>query len=181
VIRQALTSVALVAVLAVVAAGCGGSDDETSATQEWADGFCTSLTDWTDALQEIGGTFTDTSSLSADGIKSAVDEAVDATQDFVGNVKSLGPPETESGAEAQSAIEDLADEIDASAEKLEDEFSEGADTLPGALSKVSVITATLSQLSEAVASTFKQLGEIDAQGELEAVLEDTPACQSFTS
>ena len=46
--RIALT--AAVAALALVAVGCGGSDDETtttevSATAEWADGLCSAISD----------------------------------------------------------------------------------------------------------------------------------------
>jgi ABC-type transporter Mla subunit MlaD len=181
VLRRLTPLAVVVAALALVAAGCGGSDDETSATQEWADGFCTSLTAWTDSLTDIGSSLTDTSNLSADGIKGIVDDAVDSTRQFVDDVTSLGAPETESGAEAQQALETLADQLDESVQTLEDEFSEGADSLTGALSKVSAVTAAVAEMGEDVGTALSSLEEIDAEGELEDTFEQTESCSSFTS
>jgi hypothetical protein len=171
----------IVVMLAVATAGCGGSDDSSSATAEWADGFCTSLTSWTDELQGIGNSLTDTSSLSVDKITSAVDQAMDATQQLVDDVKSLGPPDTESGDEAQAAVENLADELDANVQKLQDEFGDSSQSLPQVLSKISVVTSTLAEMAKDVGATFQQLDDIDAKGELTDAVEQADACDSFTS
>jgi methyl-accepting chemotaxis protein len=178
--RRTLPIAALVVVFAVAVAGCGGSDDESGA-QQWADGFCTSLTSWTDSLQQIGSSLTDTSSLSVDSVTQAVDDAVSATEELVGEVKDLGPPDTESGQEAQDAIEGLANELDDSVQTLSDEFGDGSQSLTQMLSKISDVTGTLATMASDVRSTFQQLGDIDAKGELSDAIEQSDSCDAFTS
>ena len=52
----------LLASLALVAAGCGGDDEPTAApVDEWADGFCTAISTWTDELEQIRDRFDDLS------------------------------------------------------------------------------------------------------------------------
>jgi hypothetical protein len=62
-----------VATLALLAAGCGGGDESPTASpaDEWADGFCTAVTTWTDSLQSVTEQFTSPSSLSKDALDQA--------------------------------------------------------------------------------------------------------------
>ena len=74
-------SAALLVSLALLAAGCGGDDDSSSEAtsasppEEWADGFCSAMTTWTDDLQAAAEPLGDLSSLSEDGIQQAADDA----------------------------------------------------------------------------------------------------------
>ena len=91
--RLALT--AALAACALLAAGCGSSDNsDTTPTTEWANGLCTSITTWKTEITSIvdslkGG------NLSQDSLAAAVDDADEATRNFTSSLKSLGRPDTE--------------------------------------------------------------------------------------
>lgn len=97
-VRRSLVLAFVVLAVAAVAAGCGGGDDETtattevSATAEWADGLCSAASTWKGELVGIASQFTDPSSLTEDGLRSAADDAKEATDTFRDDLDGLGTP-----------------------------------------------------------------------------------------
>ena len=162
--------IAAVAVLAVagVAAGCGGGDSEseTSPTAEWADGFCSAVTDWTDELQSITQQFSDTSNLSEDGLQSAATDVQTATQTLVDNLKDLGAPETDSGQEVRSALDTLSTTLETESSAIEDTANgvSGITDLPKAISEIST---SLSALGTAFSQALQTIESADASDELQ--------------
>ena len=109
-LRRLVPLAAVLGALAFLAAGCGG-DDDSSKTTQWAGNLCSAMTTWTDSLGDA------TSSLQSNGlsqasIQSAVDDAKTATQTFVDDLKNLGAPDTQAGADAQDAVNELAADLD---------------------------------------------------------------------
>jgi DNA-binding CsgD family transcriptional regulator len=90
-----LALVAVMAALALVAAGCGGDDEAAASADEWAEELCTSVNEWMDELERIGDDLGE-ASLSRDSLRDAAEEADTATDDFVQRLRDLGTPETES-------------------------------------------------------------------------------------
>ena len=171
-----------VTALALVVAGCGGSSEESSSaspTDEWANGFCTAITSWTDSIQSIADQITDPSSLSEDGLQSAADDAKSATEEFVDDVKGLGAPDTESGQEIKSSIDSLSTTLESEVTQIEDAAQgvSGLTSLPGAITS---ITTSLSAMGTAFSSTLDTIDSADAKGELQQALEDSPDCASIT-
>jgi hypothetical protein len=174
-----------VAALALVATGCGGSNDSSSTTtasptDEWATGFCTAVTSWTDSIQSVTSNLTDPSSLSKDGLQSAADDVKSATNDFVDNVKGLGAPDTPSGQEVKSSIDDLATTLDTQSSDIQSTVQgvSGLTSLPGALAS---ITTSLTAMGTAFSSTLTKIQNNDAKGELQSALQDSPACANISS
>ena len=93
--RTRIVFSAAVAALALVVAGCGGSDEADDPTAAWA-AFCSAVTNWTDELQTITSEFTDTSNLSQEGLETAAEDARASTDQLVDELRGLGAPETES-------------------------------------------------------------------------------------
>jgi len=179
--RQAIAIIALAASLALVAAGCGGSDEssETSATVEWADGFCTAITSWTDSLQQIGDEFADPSSLNQEGLDQAANDIREATQTLVDDLEGLGAPDTESGQEVKDAIDELSTTLEGDLTEIEDtvEGVSGLTDLPGAVTSIST---ALSSLATAFSSTFQTIEDADVQGELEDAFNEADSCSEIT-
>ena len=175
-----IVAVTVVAV-AGVAAGCGGdSDTEADPTAAWADGFCGAVNDWTDELQTITSQFSDTSNLSEDGLQSAAEDVRSATQTLVDDLKDLGAPETDSGQEVQSALDDLSTTLESETAAIENtaEDVSGITDLPDAISK---IAASLSALNTAFSQTLQTIDDADVNGELQTALEDSPECANISS
>ncbi len=106
----------LVLAVLLVAAACGGDDDEAatqdeqSSTEAWADGFCSAATDWRTSLEDAVSGIDSPSDLSADGIRAAVDEGLDATETFLADVRELEPPDTEAGQEIEEVVDSMSDQ-----------------------------------------------------------------------
>ncbi len=183
--RKVLVAIAA-GVLLIASAGCGGGDDSSSGTteatpaSEWADGFCTAITTWTDALEGVSDQFTDLSSFSQEGLQSAADDIESATDALVEDLKGLGAPDTDSGEEVKSSIDELSSTLETELETIQTtvDGTSGITELPGAAQD---ILGSLSTMSTAFASTLSTLEDADVQGELEAALGSSSACDGVTS
>ena len=177
--RRALTLTALVLV-AVGVAGCGGSDSEEDPTAAWASGFCSAITTWTDELESITEQFSDTSNLSEEGIRSSATDARSATDQLVDDLRGLGAPETESGEEVRTSVDELSTTLETEAAKIEETAQDvsGIADLPSA---ITTISASLGAMSTAFSSTLTALRDADVEGELEAALEASPDCDEISS
>jgi len=182
--RKLLVAIS-VAALAISAAGCGGSDESSSETtepapaSEWADGFCTAITTWTGALTSVKDQFTDLSSFSEEGLQTAADDVKTATDTLVEDLKGLGAPDTESGEEVKSSLDELSTTLETELDAIQttaDETS-GITEVPGAAQD---IASALAAMSTAFSSTLSTIESADAQNELKDALEASPACADIT-
>jgi hypothetical protein len=179
--RIAALSASLVAALAVLAAGCGGSDEpESTATVDWANSVCAAAGQWTDTLKAIGERFSDLSNLSRDSLEEAASDARSATEDFVSELRGLGAPDTASGEEAKQALDELASELESGVADVQEavEGIQGITGIPGAIASIG---GTLSRLSQTVSSTLTTLENGDLGDELKSAFEQAPACDELTS
>ena len=174
--------VVVIAATALLAAGCGGSSEtatsDTTATEKWADGLCSSITTWTSSLTAVVDTVKG-GDLSKDTLTGAVDEAKTATATFTSSLEGLGKPDTEAGQEAKDSVDQLATDIKADMTKIEDAVA-GATDVSGVLNAVSVVTSTLATAGQQVSSTLTGLQGVGAKGELESAFKAAPSCQSLT-
>lgn len=178
--RQPAIVLALVLGL-LAAAGCGGDNEpETAATTEWANDLCSAVTTWTQDLQATIDELSNLSSFSGEGLREATSDFEESTERFVEEVRALGAPDTEAGAEARDAVESLADTIQAEREEIEAAV-EDASGVAGIASAASAVGASLSAMSEAFGQTFERLEGVDATGELEQAFEDAEACDELAS
>ena len=182
--RTRLALMAVVAALAIVSAGCGGSDGDSdaaaSSADAWAAGFCSAITDWTDELQTITAQFSDTSNLSQDGLQTAAEDIRDATDTLVDDLKGLGTPDTDSGEEIRSSIDSLSETLEAESGEITDAVDgiSGITGIPGAATS---ITTSLSAMGTAFSATLQTIDSADAKGELQSALEDSPECAGISS
>ena len=84
---------AIVVAIALMAGGCGGDDDESSA-ESWASDVCTNLSEWiTDVDDAVRSLTAEGLNFNTDDIRDAVDQAGSATDELVKDLRGLGPPE----------------------------------------------------------------------------------------
>ncbi len=169
---------ATVAGVALLAAGCGSSSNDSSSdaspTSEWADGLCTAISTWTTSISEIGKTITG-GNLSKNSLTSAVDDAKSATETFTSDLDGLGKPDTEAGEQAKESIDMLSTELKGEVTTIEDAL-DGASGIAGIIAAVPTISASLSNMGTQVTSTLSDLESLDAKGELESAFEGSSSC-----
>jgi len=171
----------VVAVLAFVAVGCGGSGESSSVTPtEWADGFCSAITTWGDALTSVTEQLS-TSSLSTSALEDVANDATSATETLVDDLKGLGVPETESGQAIEDSIDGLSATLEGEAATIQDAAA-GASGVSGLRNAIASITRSLAAMgAAALTSTADLLQNTDAKDELRAAFEDAPACAEVSS
>jgi hypothetical protein len=187
--NHALRALGLVVLaLALVAAGCGGGDDEeaagtteagTSATVEWAGSVCTAITTWKNELGQILDELADPSSLDEQSLEDAANDAKAATDTMVDELQSLGAPDTESGQDVEQAVDDFEKTMEDDVSEIEDtaEGISGITDLPGAITSIS---SSLSSMSAAFTSTLQTIEDADVQGELEDAFDESESCDELT-
>lgn len=169
-----------VVALALAAAGCGGSDSsDEDPTAAWASGFCTAVTSWTDELESVTSSFSDTSNLSQDGLQSAADDVKGATQQLVDDLQDLGAPETEGGDEIKSSIDSLSTTLETEAENI-DAAVQSISGITGLPSAVTAITTSLSAMGTAFSTMLQTIDDADVGDELQTALEDSPECADIS-
>jgi hypothetical protein len=171
-----LASVAAVVAAASLAAGCG-SDEDTSSATEWAGDVCTAVSTWADALRQTASSF-QAGNISEDSLRSAADEAKSATDTLVDDLKGLGKPDTEAGAQAQDSIEKLGEELEQHADTIES-AADDVSGVSGALTAASTVTGALAAMGTQVSSTFDELAQLDGAGELKQAFADAAPCRDL--
>ena len=178
-----VTLLALVLGLALVAAGCGGEDDDAGAaptpTAEWAEGFCAAIVDWHAELQTATGELQNYRSLSQEGFDQAGTDIRSATEDLTSELRALGAPDTESGEEARQAVETFATAAEAGLADIE----QAVDDVFGGM-KVSEaivpVTAALTSINEAYTTMFESLRMIKQKKELQNALKNSESCDQLS-
>ena len=101
-------SAALLIAVVFVLAGCGG-DDGASASEDYADAVCGSLSTWATDVESTVKTLADAGlSIDRDDVETAVDYIRSANEQLTNDLGDLGPPDTEDGDEAKSELDKLA-------------------------------------------------------------------------
>jgi uncharacterized phage infection (PIP) family protein YhgE len=177
-------AVALLSALALIAAGCGGSNDNTTTTanptEAWASDFCGAITTWKTDLDSTKSQFSDASNLSEDNLRSAASDVRDSTQTLVDTLKGLGKPPTDSGQQVEDSVDQLATTIDDESTKIEDTANgvSNLTELPGA---ASTILTSAAAMTSALSQTVQTIQDADVNGELKTAFDNSPDCADLTS
>jgi hypothetical protein len=173
--------VSLLALLAcaVLAAGCGGNDDETTGASEWASSVCSAATTWTESVSAAAASLQG-GNLSESSLEKAVDDVTDATRTFADELQDVGQPETEDGQQAKDALDQLGEDVEDGVEELEDAV-DSASGGTGLLDAIAQISSTLATMSRQVTGVVDELEQLDPAGELDEALKNNDECSSLRS
>jgi archaellum component FlaC len=163
-VRRLFPLVALSVVLAVLSAGCGGASQE----EKFAGDVCTDISDWKSKLEQSADNIQSQLKSPGTGTLAAIDteiqEAVDATEDLANDLKSVEPPDNESGTQAKDQLEALGSQLEATVEQAK----KAAESLPESAS-ASQIAEKLGPLIPAMQSlavqTSRALESVKDSGE----------------
>lgn len=167
---------ATIAAVLVLAAGCGGDDE--SASEEWVSGLCSAAADWRASLEETVSQFQNPSDLTAESLRSAVDDGLDATETFVDDVRSLGRPETEAGQEAAEIVDSMATDVQSTADDLRETFDSGGDSLTDLISKLSAASTQITQMGQDVRSSLDEIQGLEGGDELRDEIDSNEDCDA---
>ena len=173
--RAFAPAAAVVAALALGAAGCGGDDQpEVSASTQWAGDLCTAVDTWKTQVSTIASTLA--AGPTKDGLETAASDAQDATETLIDTVKGLGSPGTESGDQAKSTVESLADSLQADVDTIQ-KAVEDASGVQGLLTAVSTVSAAVASMTTELSSSLDALeGLENVDNELKQSFSEAESC-----
>jgi hypothetical protein len=140
---------------------------------------CSAITTWKDSVTSTTDSLRD-GNLNADTLQSSVDDFENATSDFVDDLKGLGKPDTQAGAQAKESLDQLSGDLDDSISEIKSSVND-VSGVSGILTAVSEVSAALSTMSTSVSSTFSTLEGLDPGGELEQAFRDAASCDGVSS
>jgi hypothetical protein len=162
---------------AVLAAGCGSSDEPTTTSAEkWAGGVCGAVTTYVDAIKQAAGTFK--SNPTSSGLDQARTQAKSATESFKATLEGLGRPDTTSGKQAKQAVDSLASQLSQDAEKVR-AATEAVNGTEGVMNAVSVVTGALATAKTQITTTVDELRSLE-HGELADAFAGADSCTALT-
>ena len=109
----------------------------------------------------------------------AASDAKDATQTLAKSLKKLGKPDTQAGQQAQDDMNQLSDQLNASAKTIDD-ATKNASGAAGVLTAVSTVSATLVTMGKDVSTAVTNLQKLDPKGELETAFKQASSCKTLT-
>ena len=173
----------LVIVGAVIAARLADDDFTSMDTTEWADSVCTSLDEWHGAITGLADV--DQGELTRESLEQKLDEAGDATDELVDDLKRLGPPDLEARDEAEQALDDAADGLEESFDSLRTaaQGALDADSPTEFLQELAALAPQFQALLQQIQDTVESMQSAslfgDSSAELEQAFADADSCQQL--
>lgn len=177
----AITTMAVVPVIGMSAVPAGA---KTVSPQQWATKFCTALADWedtiTDSSSDVQAALAGTSDL-ATGKTTLVDflnEAIDATDSAIQDIKAAGTPRTANGAKISAALAGALEDAKTVFEDAEADAEDlPTDNAAAFSAQASAIGTRISASGAKIDSGFSEVDALDKGGKLGDVVTKTRACK----
>lgn len=169
-------------VIAAVAMRLSDNGSSKPSAAEWASSVCTDLGTWKTSISSLasGG-----ATLNPSTLKGKIDTAQTATSTLVSELKALGPPDVESGAELQQTLQSNADKLQASFDSLKTAAQQAVQAgSPKAVAQALVALgpqyqALLDDLSSTVNDLQNANVAASAKSELQAAFAGAQSCQDL--
>ena len=159
--------------LAFLLAGCGGGDDnDSSASEDYANSVCGQLSMWNADQRDTVASLQDAGlSVTREDLRAAVGDVRDSTQVLVEDLRDDDPPDTDAGNQAKSELDSLGTTLTEQVDTVE----QALDANTGVVALASTVTTALSTATSAVKTTLDELQNLDS-GELKDAFQDSDDC-----
>ena len=168
---------ALIAVLALVGAGCGGSSSDTKANEAYANSVCSAIGNWEQEIKSIATSFT--GGVSQASFQTSITQAEAATKTLLTQIKAVPPPDSSQGQAAKQQLDqlttDISNAVDAASTALTQlQANPSAAALSATVATLAPQVQSLANETKSAISTLK-----DAGGSLSSAFKSTDSCKSL--
>ena len=167
------------AVLALVAAGCGGSSSDKKANEAYADSVCTAVGTWQQQVKDILTDFS--GGISKASVQKKIGQAQAATKTMIAQVKAVPPPDTDQGKAAKQQVDQLTGDITTFVNTAKGKVAQLPDnaTLPTITAALVSLGPQVQSLVGEAKSTVSSLK--DARGALADAFKSNDSCKKLTN
>jgi small-conductance mechanosensitive channel len=171
-----LAAVAATIALAVAAAGCGGSSNSASETEQWADGMCSALVDWQNSVTAAGEKVSK-GDLSKSALQGAANGVSDANKQLRDDLDSLGKPPTETADKAKEDLTQLTDDLKTNLDKIREALGSAGNDVTSAITAVS---GSVQAMSQDLQNTSTQLKALESDDTWSKAFKSSDSCQKLS-
>lgn len=172
----------LVAALALVAAGCGGSGQ--SSQEQWANKVCTPIVDWQKQIKQLvsdaQSAVTSPQAGTIDKLKADAQKAKSATKQLKSELQSLPPAPGSNGQAAKQTVTTFASQMS----QIVDKLSSSVSALSSSTSLSEAATAlknAATQISPLLTQAKSTVGSLQqSSSDLKKGFQDASSCKSLT-
>ena len=174
--RSVTATAMLLVVMALLAAGCGGSSD-TSADDAYANSVCSAIGSWE---QQVKGVVTDLSGgVSKASLQAKVAQVESATKALATQIKAIPPPATSDGQAAQQQLDQLSTSATATVNTAKSAVADipsnaSAGTVASALAPLVPQVKSLASTAQSTVNSLKDVG-----GSLSSAFKNSASCKSL--
>ena len=174
----AVPMLALLAVLALVAAGCGGSSADTKANDAYASGVCSAIGTWVQQIKSVTSSGF-TGGISKASLQSKIAQAQTATKTLAKQIKAVPRPNTSDGQAAKAQVDQFSSDAASTASTAQTAVA----SIPADASATTVAAALVplapqvKGLVTTAQTTVKSLQS--AKGSLSSAFKSADSCQSL--
>jgi hypothetical protein len=167
---------ALLAVLVLVGAGCGGSSDKKT-NEAYANSVCSAIGSWEQQIKSIATSFI--GGVSQASFQASITQAEAATKTLVTQIKAVPPPDSSQGQAAKQQLDQLTTDINntvdaASTALTQVQANPSAAALSATVATLAPQVQSLASETNAAISTLK-----DAGGSLASAFKSSDSCKSL--
>lgn len=159
------------------------SADDEPTTTEWAGSVCASLTDWREsivALTDVSG------ELSREALQQKFDDARQATDELVSELRDVGRPDLDAGDEVQQQLESTVDGLESEFESLKSDAESALGSADSPAELVQALAVLVPKFQALLTGASQAANEVqgadvtaDARAELEQAFADAEPCQEL--
>jgi hypothetical protein len=173
-----------IAAIAIAVVASRVTDDGSGAmdTDQWASSVCSNLAEWRGAITDLAQV---EGELTPEVLEEKLEEADAATDELVGDLQALGPPDVEARDQVEQALDETAEGLRDSYEQLRASAEEALDAdSPAALvQELAALAPEFEALQQQVEDTVASLQSAslfgEASEELEDAFADSDSCQDL--
>jgi hypothetical protein len=167
---------ALIAVLVLVGAGCGGSSD-TKANEAYANSVCSAIGNWEQEIKSIATSFS--GGVTQASFQTSITQAEAATKTLLTQIKAVPPPDSSQGQAAKQQLDqlttDISNAVDAASTALTQvQANPSAAALSATVATLAPQVQSLASETKSAISTLK-----DAGGSLSSAFKSSDSCKSL--
>jgi hypothetical protein len=167
---------ALLAVLALVGAGCGGSSD-TKANEAYADSVCSAIGNWEQEIKSIATSFS--GGVSQAAFQTSITQAGAATKTLLTQIKAVPPPDSSEGQAAKQQLDQLTTDVNNTTDAASTALTQ-LQANPSAAALTATVATLAPQVQSLVSAANSAITSLkDAGGSLSSAFKSTDSCKSL--
>ena len=167
---------ALLAVLVLVGAGCGGSSD-TKANEAYANSVCSAIGNWEQEIKSIATSFS--GGVTQASFQTSITQAEAATKTLLTQIKAVPPPDSSQGQAAKQQLDQLTTDVNNTTDAASTALTQ-LQANPSAAALTATVATLAPQVQSLVSAANSAITSLkDAGGSLSSAFKSTDSCKSL--